>query len=151
MNYKEEMALKHFGVPGMKWGKRKGPSERTLARRADNKKNGGYAKNYGRALKNQILHPIRSTVALGKLANDTGVGSTFRRNATGIYTKKELRAFNQSVDKMIADKKSKGKRITGEQYVKAVVTNLGHAAVASIATTAALNVGKGILLGSMDN
>lgn len=151
MNYKEEMALRHFGVPGMKWGKRKGPSERTLARRADNKKNGGYVKNYGKALKNQILHPIRSTVAASELAKKTGAGATFRRNVTGFHSKNELRAFNQSVDKMIKDKKSKGKRLSGKQYIDAVVVNLGHAAVASVATTAVTSIGRELIRSSFDN
>ena len=151
MNYKEEMALKHFGVPGMKWGKRKGPSERTLARRADNKKNGGYVKNYGKALKNQILHPIRSTVAASELAKKTGVGATFRRNVTGFHSKNELRTFNQSVDKMIKDKKSKGKRISGEQYVNAVIVNLGHAALSSTAMTAASTIGSAFIKSAFDN
>ena len=151
MNYKEEMALRHFGVPGMKWGKRKGPSERTLARRADNKKYGGYLKNYGKSIKNSILHPIRSTVASARLTQQTGSADAIRRKATGFHTKKELRILNQSVDKMIKDKKLKGKRISGEEYGSALISNIGHAVVGQVISQAGVQVGKKLVEAAFNN
>lgn len=95
--------LEHYGVKGMKWGKRAV----------------GYAGSYGKAYVNKFAHPVLSRKAYLSASNKSRVGSM-------IGTKRSLDYQNKFVKKQLdvnAETKKKIKELKKNKYKKADALN----------------------------
>ena len=126
MRYESQTDLKHYGVLGMKWGKR------TAAVK-------NWGKEAGKLTVNSYKHPILSDRANKEsIKADPSIKSRLRR--TMVYQNtKDIKDVNQRLDKMLADKaarKAQLKKMRGEKaearkaaakgYVDSVMKSIGN-------------------------
>lgn len=130
MNYREEAYLMHYGVPGMKWGKRAAKAVGTHIRESL------------KATGNQIIHPLRSSVARAELNRSSTLGQRFRQNQLYLKTS-ELKALNASVVRQ------RKETMTGTKFVDSAMTNFANAAFSRTVTAASVNVGMRLVRASL--
>ena len=98
MNYREEAYLMHYGIPGMKWGKR-------MAKSSAN-----YAKSYAKYGKNLVKRPVITAKAGIKDNKNSDILTLIRKKTIG-YSQKEIDAINSNVSKMIKENNKKKRDI----------------------------------------
>ena len=95
--------LEHYGVKGMKWGKRAV----------------GYAGSFGKAFTNQIAHPILSRKAYASSVSKSGVGSYMTTKRSLDYQNKFVKTQRDAN----AETKKKIKELKKNKYKKADALN----------------------------
>lgn len=121
MRYESQTDLKHYGVLGMKWGKRKAAA-------------GAYVRESGKMIKESLKHPILSNKANKESIAADPLKTRLRRSSL-YQTTKEIHDVNQRLNKMLADKarlkKMRGEkaevlRAAAKDYVDSVMKSVGN-------------------------
>lgn len=96
--------LKHFGIPGMRWGVRKGPNRVNIGKKPGAASE--WLKEAGQLTKNNLRHPILADRAnRASIAAEKTLGSKLRRSLV-VQNTKDLKDVNARLDKAIAQKKA---------------------------------------------
>ena len=119
MNYKEEMALRHFGVPGMKWGQRR-------ARRAANGAKLSSAISKGAGTHSKLMSKKAERLSSGgenkkaqKAINGAKISSAISKGAD-IHSKAMQKKADRIAKETAAKKKPSVKDFTDEELKKKV-------------------------------
>lgn len=97
MNYREEAYLMHYGIPGMKWGKR-------MAKGAIS-----YAKAAGGSAIRKVKHPLISDEEFTKDMSKQKLPTMLRRTLVGSTTK-EMNRVNKRIDAAVKEKAAQRKK-----------------------------------------
>ena len=125
MNYREEAYLMHYGVPGMKWGKRAGNAVRS------------YVRDVAKYTGNSFAHPLRTSIARAELTKKSSVSQVYRQNQ--LFLKgSELKQMNASIAAQ------KGKKMSGSKLVQSVLLNTATAVYSHAVTSTVASIGTKI-------
>lgn len=150
--YETNDTLMHYGIPGMRWGKRKARivgTDKHRNRGLDDPNKLLKSKKYVTAYQAQknatkaANEARKKSIAESRASGDKGVGSFARANRKALNAKRKV--YGESINKdkahnkqiRVEKKMSKGKILT-----KGIVSAIGVRAVSNIASGALIQAGK---------